>query len=153
MATMRSGFITVIVTVALVSTVLAQGGISANSDRSAEDEVKKLEIEINDLEVHGQWDAYAAHLAADYSLGGIKLQTREEVLAELRGGESTILNLLPEDLRVHVYGDTAVLTGHLTALVRQSGRVTTRFYQFTDVFLRRDGRWYLVSTQRSLTKE
>jgi hypothetical protein len=154
MAVMRSRLLAVFVTVALVSTALAQqGSISADSDRSAEEEVKKLETEISDLVVRGQWDAYATHLAGDYCLGDIKPQTREEVLAELRSGQSKILNLFPEGLRVRVYGDTAVLTGHLTVLTRQAGKVITRYSQFTDVFLRRDGRWFLLSTQRTPVKE
>ncbi len=57
-----------------------------------------------------------------------------------------ILSVWGEQLKVHVYGETAVLTGRQRALVENAeGRQEDGGTQiFTDVFVRREGRWLLV---------
>ena len=56
-----------------------------------------------------------------------------------------ILSLHGEELKVNVYGDTAVLTGVQIAEARPpEGETEESVVAFTDVFLRRDGRWLMV---------
>ena len=56
-----------------------------------------------------------------------------------------ILSLHGEELNVNVYGDTAVLTGVQIAEARPpEGETEESVVAFTDVFLRRDGRWLMV---------
>jgi ketosteroid isomerase-like protein len=50
-----------------------------------------------------------------------------------------------EELKVNVYGETAVLTGMQVAEVRMpEGAEEEGAVAFTDVFVRRDGRWLMV---------
>jgi ketosteroid isomerase-like protein len=57
----------------------------------------------------------------------------------------TILSLRGEELKVNVYGETAVLTGVQVAEARPpEGETEESAVAFTDVFLRRDGRWLMV---------
>jgi ketosteroid isomerase-like protein len=60
-----------------------------------------------------------------------------------------------EDMKVHVYGDTAVVTGRNTIKGRWEdlGRDVSGPYRFTDVFVRRDGRWQCVASQSSRMSE
>jgi len=56
-----------------------------------------------------------------------------------------ILSLRGEELKVNVYGDTAVLTGVQIAEARPpEGETEESAVAFTDVFERRDGRWLMV---------
>jgi ketosteroid isomerase-like protein len=56
-----------------------------------------------------------------------------------------ILSLHGEELKVNVYGDTAVLTGVQLAEARPpEGKTEESAVAFTDVFRRRDGRWLMV---------
>ncbi len=57
-----------------------------------------------------------------------------------------ILSIWGEQLEVHVYGETAVLTGKQRALVESAGgqQEDGGTQIFTDVFVRREGRWLLV---------
>jgi ketosteroid isomerase-like protein len=57
-----------------------------------------------------------------------------------------ILDLSPEDLKIRVYGETAIVTGHFTLVQRRNGRVDTFFARQTDVFLKRGGRWLLAAS-------
>ncbi len=45
----------------------------------------------------------------------------------------------PEEMNVRVYRDTAVVTGRLVNRVREE-----RVYKFTDVWVKRQGRWQIV---------
>ena len=56
-----------------------------------------------------------------------------------------ILSLRGEELKVNVYGETAVLTGVQLAEARPpEGEPEDSAVAFTDVFVRRDGRWVMV---------
>jgi ketosteroid isomerase-like protein len=56
-----------------------------------------------------------------------------------------ILAIRGEELKVNVYGETAVLTGVQLADARApQGEVEQSAVAFTDVFVRRDGRWLMV---------
>jgi len=56
-----------------------------------------------------------------------------------------ILSLHGEELKVNIYGDTAVLTGVQIAEARPpEGEKEESVVAFTDVFVRRDGRWLMV---------
>lgn len=63
-------------------------------------------------------------------------------VAELPG---RILSVEGEDLKVSVYGETAVLTGVQRSRVRtDDGAEHSSVVAFTDVFVRRGGRWRLA---------
>jgi ketosteroid isomerase-like protein len=56
-----------------------------------------------------------------------------------------IISLRGEELKVNVYGETAVLTGMQIAEARPpEGEAEESAVAFTDVFVRRDGRWLMV---------
>ena len=51
-----------------------------------------------------------------------------------------------EDLRVRVYGDSAVITGLTRTKGKFMGRDFSTQERATDVFVKRDGRWHCVLT-------
>ncbi len=56
-----------------------------------------------------------------------------------------ILAIRGEELKVNVYGETAVLTGVQLAEARApEGNAEESAVAFTDIFVRRDGRWLMV---------
>ncbi len=127
----------------------AQDGIRADANSAAEDEIMKLEADLAQMIVHDQWNQYAAHLMDDYAVADRNgaVQDKAAVLAELRSGKEKILDVAPEELKVRVYGDTAIVTGHFTLVQRRNGRVDTFFARQTDVFLKRGGHWLLAASQ------
>ena len=131
---------------------LAQEAVlKADANPSAESEVKKLEVDLDKLLVQGDWDQYAAHLSDDYlrteNNGTVK--NKAEVLSDLRSEAKKLLDVIPEELQVRVYGDAAILTGHLSALTRQNGRVTTVFSRITETYIRHNGIWFLAALQQT----
>ena len=61
-----------------------------------------------------------------------------------------LISYVPDDMRVYLYDDTAVVFGRVTTTVRtKEGKELSRQSRFTDVFVRRDGRWQLVAGHSS----
>lgn len=74
--------------------------------------------------------------------------TKDETLAQLRSGESRNEYVeLGDDIIVRVYGDTAVVIGSDTEKSVYQGENSSGRYAFTDVFVKRDGRWQAVASQ------
>ena len=117
----------------------------------SEEELKMVELKLADLMIHANWDEYEKQLAAGYTLIDAKgkLQSKDEIMAEFRKGERKIIVMEPEDLRGRIYGEASVLQGKCTTSVRESGHLRTRNERFTQVFIRRDGKWLLAAEQQT----
>ena len=71
---------------------------------------------------------------------------RAESLAELRSGALKFESTIPLDMEVKVYGDTAIVNGRSRDKGTYKGQDISGEYRFTDVFVKRDGRWQAVSS-------
>lgn len=70
---------------------------------------------------------------------------RDEFLKSIASFPVEILAIRGEELKVNVYGETAVLTGVQFAEVRvPEGATEEGAVAFTDIFVRREGRWLMV---------
>jgi ketosteroid isomerase-like protein len=76
------------------------------------------------------------------------LLTKAEAVAEARNSKDTIASHELSDTNVRVVGDTAVVTGvnHVKGS-DEKGQPFERRVRFTDVFVKRDGRWQVLATQ------
>jgi ketosteroid isomerase-like protein len=72
-----------------------------------------------------------------------KPQALRGLVSDAASLESTVL----KEMKVRVYGDTAVVTGTDTEQGQYHGKDSSGVYVWTDVFVRRDGRWQAVSSQ------
>lgn len=78
-------------------------------------------------------------------MGG--LMTRAQAEADLKTGILKFELIKFDELKVRVYGDAAIVYGLDTENSQYKGRDMSGQYRFTDVFVKRDGRWQAVSTQ------
>jgi hypothetical protein len=69
------------------------------------------------------------------------LLTKPMALADLKGGSLRIESLQLDDVKVRVYGDAAVVTGQITEKSKFQDKDTSGVRRFTDVFVKREGRW------------
>ena len=70
---------------------------------------------------------------------------KEGFLESIASMPLEILSLHGDELKVNLYGETAVLTGVQRAEARvPEGQTEDSAVAFTDVFARRDGRWLMV---------
>ena|SRR2546422_5197265 len=77
------------------------------------------------------------------------LRTRAEVMTARKSGAVKFTAFSQGDYKVHVFGDTAIVTGRMAIKGTREGKDYAGQERFTDVFLRRDGRWRAVSTHAS----
>jgi ketosteroid isomerase-like protein len=130
-----------------------QPGIHADTNASAETEIKTLELKLAEMIVRGEWDEYASNLSSDYlhTRENGHVENKDETLASLRGvqnnGKSKIIvmEMEPADAAIRIYGDVVVASAEFTITIRDSGQVKSRRTRLNDVFVKRDGRWWLVA--------
>jgi ketosteroid isomerase-like protein len=73
--------------------------------------------------------------------------TKAQDLSNVVASGTSTTSFALTDMKVHVFGNTAVVTGLNTLKSTFKGRDTSGAYRFTDVFVKRDGRWQVVATQ------
>lgn len=77
------------------------------------------------------------------------MSTREEVLRDLATGANRLLEGAVDDLKFRVYGDFAVVNGRTQARGEYKGHPYDVKLRFTDVLVRREGGWRVVSSHAS----
>jgi ketosteroid isomerase-like protein len=74
-----------------------------------------------------------------------KTQTKTERAAEIKDANTTSATM--GDMKVRVFDNTAVVTGADDESTTEDGKKSTAHYVWTDVFVKRDGRWEAVASQ------
>jgi ketosteroid isomerase-like protein len=89
--------------------------------------------------------AWGALLADDWSVTHVDAQviTKPQALELCRTGAP--VTSVVDQVHVRAYGDTAIVTGRTIATVGGPDEATVKL-RFTDVFVRRDGRWIVVAS-------
>ena len=78
------------------------------------------------------------------------VRNKAEVIADFTSHALTYQSITTADVRVRVYGTTAVETGRSTMVGQDRGKVVPRENRFTRVWVRTAGRWQLVANHYSL---
>jgi ketosteroid isomerase-like protein len=74
---------------------------------------------------------------------------RKAFLEDILAPDLTIDPYTVEDFDVRLYGDVALLSGTTRMTGTSAGKPFRSHYRYTDVYVRRDGRWRVVSVQIS----
>jgi len=74
-----------------------------------------------------------------------RTMSRDDVLHEVAAGADTVTAAHNEDMRVHRFGTTAVVTGWLVVAGKGPGGPFDRRYRFTDTWVKRRGGWQIVA--------
>jgi ketosteroid isomerase-like protein len=79
-----------------------------------------------------------------------ELETKAGLLATLRSERLAYDSIAPSDVDARVFGETAVVTGRSRMQVRAAGQVRRFTIRYTDVYVRRAGRWQTVAWQSTV---
>ena len=116
------------------------------------EEVRRFESDWGDAYIKRDLAALRNILADDYTftdpLGGVT--DKAQNLAYIATAEFVIKDTESSDIRVRLYGDTAVVTALSNFKALYRGVAVRGSYQYTDVLVRRGGRWYAVASQATL---
>src|SRR5215471_21639523 len=119
---------------------------------SIKQEIKSLEEERNRAVVSGDAAALDRMTADDYTFITLRgeLRTKAEIVKGFRSGSFKYDSREISDLKIRVYGNTAVVTGRSTQKGRENGKDYSGDYRFTRVYVKQNGRWLTVALQTTL---
>ena len=149
---MRKTFVLAALVLTAASIVLGQEQ-SARRDlrRSVGQAIRQIDHE----RVQAQIGADAAALNRIYADDFIGIgpsgtvRTKPQVILDFTSGELKFQSITTDDVRVRVYGNTAVETGRSTMIGQDRGKAVPRDNRFTRVWIKQHGRWLLVSNHYS----
>jgi ketosteroid isomerase-like protein len=109
----------------------------------------KVEGQLRDAVLQGDTEALNRLYSDDYittnALGAAR--TKAELLDEFRNGTLRFESINDDDLKVHVSGDTAVVTGQRTQKSWWKGQDTSGQYRYIRVLVKRRGHWQPIAFQ------
>jgi ketosteroid isomerase-like protein len=73
--------------------------------------------------------------------------TKAETIANLKSGSPATQAAGIGEMKVRVFGDSAIVTGSDTEKSTLKGKAVIDKYLWTDVFVKREGRWQAVASQ------
>ena len=147
----------IVALIAIVSTIAT--GQTANKKSSSKEErtreeLMQLEREIGKANVNRD-HAFFERVEADefiFTDSGGGMTTKKEDVDSVKAPanpDSKLLSYEVDDMKVMLYGKTAVVTGRSTLKGVNKGQEWTGQSRFTDVFVWRDNRWQIVAGHSS----
>ncbi len=120
-------------------------------------EVTQLERDIGQANIRRD-KAFFERVEADEfiftdSAGGITTKAEDVASLDKPVGDFKLVSYDVGDIKVTVYGQTAVVTGLTTTVSRGKDREVTTRNRFTDVFVKRKGWWQIVAGHSSRIRE
>jgi len=145
---MRRFFAVSILTFILLASANAQGtgGDKPNALEETKQQVLKSEDLQNQALLKNDADLLGSMCAGDLAwtnASGVLL-SKAQMLADLRSGKQKNETIKHEDIRLHVYGTTVVVTGLSTSTYQYKGKTFVGSRRFTNVWIKQRGRWMLV---------
>ena len=149
---MRRTFVMTILLLTAAPIALAQEQ-SARRDqrRSVEQVIRQLDHE----RIQAQIGADAVALDRIYANDFIGIgpsgtvRTKPQVISDFTSGDLKFQSITTDDVRVRVYGNTAVETGRSIMSGQDKGKTVPRDNRFTRVWVKQQGRWRLVANHYS----
>ena len=116
---------------------------------TAESDVRTAQRERFEAMMHQDLVALDTLLDDDltYVHTGGDLQSRKQFINTIKKQELVYESISPSEVRVRVYDGLALATGRSEMRVRNSAGLNSFAIRFTEVYVRRDGRWLLTAWQ------
>lgn len=141
----------------MCSFALAQQAQQTNLSK-AQEEVRKLERQW--LDAYEQHNAEAMNLivADDFTITfpSGAMQTKPQIMSMVKAPwppSAPKMRFYTEDVRSRAYGDTVILIGRVVTEFERDGKTVKEASRYTDTYVKRKGRWQVVASHLSNTKE
>jgi ketosteroid isomerase-like protein len=130
---------------------------SAQPKKADEQALINIEYQWANAYVSGDAEKLASILSRDYVQTNTRARVTDkaEEVSDLRIGTFRYEKFETTQLKVHLYGDAAVVTGLIAAKGTDTafGKTIQGHMRMTDTFIRQDGRWQVVASQTTLVPE
>jgi len=133
------------------SVIQAASGVGAKD--SDEREIGRLEAEWNAAHVRGDVTALERTFAEDLVVivPGMRVMMKADSLGMFTSGRMKFECYETSETKIRTYDDAAIVTDRLRRARLVTGASAEDDWRFTKVYLRRDGRWQVVSFRASNT--
>ena len=133
----------------LVCFTLAQAQPAQPSTETQE--FTRLEAVWNQAHVNGDAAALEQLWADDLEVAvpRMPVMSKSDVLAFARSGRMRFQRYETSEIKTHVYGDAAVVTGRLQRTRTLNGQQMNDDWRFTKVYVRQNGAWRVVAFHAS----
>jgi ketosteroid isomerase-like protein len=132
----------------LICLLLACPVVSFPADSSSREEQRVMQVTQDACKAFLEADVAAAEalLAPGFTLvnSNATVQSREEVLAEIRNRDPVYDEFRNHDMSARVFRDAAIVQGITTVRGRSGGHRFNVDVRFTDTLIREKGKWRLV---------
>ena len=137
-------------TAAMVAIAISFGAFGQSSG-DADQQVMRIEKEMLDTLLKGEAAASEKYLSPGYVMTGPDgdVSDRARAISDLKTGALKLEAASIEQPKVQVYGDTVVVTFQSTDKGTYKGKDISGKSRWTDVFVKKDGKWQLVATHGS----
>lgn len=129
--------------------VAAQAQKASDSSFSTEEQIKSIEEERNRAILSGDAATLDRMTADDYTFITLRgeLRTKAEIVKGFQSGAFKYELRTISELKVRVYGNTAIVTGRSTQKGEENGKDYSGDYRFTRVYVRDKGHWMTEALQ------
>jgi ketosteroid isomerase-like protein len=136
---------------AFCAALLALAAPAAQEGSAAARDLRQLETVWNRAHVEGDAGALASLWADDLEVAVPKMSvmSKSDALAFANSGRMKFERYETSDIRVRVYGDSAVVTGRLQRTRTMNGQTIADDWQFTKTYVKQAGSWRVVSFHAS----
>ena len=113
--------------------------------------IQKLDKDRTEAIVKGDLDAVDKATGDDYVFTDDtgRVTMKKELMDNLKSGAIKLTSQTTSDVKIHVYGNTAVETGKVTAKGTRDGKDISGTERFTRVWVNRGGTWQTVAFQET----
>ena len=126
----------------------------SSSDGSA-DRIIGLENIWNQAQISHDATAMGSMLHPDFVFTDYDgtVMSKPQFLASIRDSSVTLSLEVSDDMKLHRFGDTVVVTGATHEKGKQKGKPFEHYGRFTDTWMRHNGEWICVASQLGLLQK
>jgi ketosteroid isomerase-like protein len=119
---------------------------------TVEEELKKLETDRAAAAVKGDVATLEKQTSDDYTFINLygQMSDKSQMVNNFKTGKTKLTSNEVSDMKVRVYGDTAVITGKADVAGTMAGKDTKGQIMFTRVYVKKGGSWQSVAFQQTL---
>ena len=132
-----------------IALMMVFGSLAYGQKMTTEQTLMKMEQEIATGIEKGDLSAFDKYSVANavFSDPGGMLVSKAELLAQFKSGDLKVESTKIADMKVHMFGNTAVVTYRTTDRATYKGKDISGDYRWTDVFVKMAGKWKIVGGQ------
>jgi ketosteroid isomerase-like protein len=147
--------LTLMLCAGLIATTSAQKPASYADAAKAADMVKELDAKRFVSQTKNDFETLTTLLADDlvYVHSSANVDGKSAFIDSMRSGRTKYESIEPAEVKVRVYGNTAIVNGLAKLTVATNGQSNSFSLRYTDVWVMRDNKWQMVTWQSTRLPE